>query len=48
MMMNEIAPSILKGLDQFKNLCRQFSKFHEDIAKNADCSLVSDRMLEQL
>lgn len=45
---DEISPAILTGLSQFKNLCKQFSEFHQKIAQNADTTFISDRTLQHL
>ena len=45
---DEISPALLTGLSQFKNLCKQFSEFHQKIAQNADTTFISDRTLQQL
>lgn len=45
---DEISPAIRTGLSQFKNLCKQFSEFHQKLAQNADTTFISDRTLQQL
>ena len=43
---DEISPSIMKNLEKFQNLSKQFSRFQENLAQNADASMVNDRTLE--
>jgi hypothetical protein len=36
----------MKNLEKFQNLSKQFSRFQENLAQNADASMVNDRTLE--
>ena len=46
-MVDHISPSVVKGLTQFKQLCKQFTKFQDSLEANTGTRHVSDCMLGQ-
>lgn len=44
-MIDHISPSLVKGMSQFKQLCKQFTKFQDSLEANTGKSHVTDCML---